>query len=250
MGKTFEALERAEKEFLRRKYFTAVQSTEKKWLNPGGKYIAPLVSNGNGWQALENKLHSRYPQPPVRTILVTGTSHGVGVSRTVVRFAQMLAKANQRKVLVVDANMQKPGLHLLYNLNPINGMSDLLADNGTNSFNFKKSGDSSMYVFTCGRRYADGKLSFNSKRFDTFMKFAREKFDYTILDSAPITGFAESQSICSRVDGTLLVVESGKTRRQVAIRAKKELEDAGGRLLGVILNKRKYYIPPWIYRRL
>jgi len=48
----------------------------------------------------------------------------------------------------------------------------------------------------------------------------------------------------------VLVIESGKTRRQVALRAKKELEEAGGMLLGVILNKRKYYIPNWIYKRL
>ena len=47
-----------------------------------------------------------------------------------------------------------------------------------------------------------------------------------------------------------LVLEAGKTRRQVAIRARKELEEAGGKLLGVVLNKRRYYIPDWIYRRL
>ena len=248
MGKTFEALEKAEKEFLRRKYSTAVQASEKYWLGSRGKAAAPVLSNG--WQALENKLFSRNGQPPVRTILVTGTSHGVGVSSTVVKFAQALAGANRRKVLVVDANLQKPGLHLKFNLRPQNGVSDLLADNGTHVVNFKKTGNRGMYVFTSGRKYAEGKCNFNSRRFETFIKFASEKFDYTILDSAPITGFSASQSICSRVDGTLLVVEAGKTRRQVALRAKKELEVAGGRLLGVILNKRKYYIPHWIYRRL
>jgi Mrp family chromosome partitioning ATPase len=82
------------------------------------------------------------------------------------------------------------------------------------------------------------------------MDIVQQRFDYTILDSAPITTFAESQAICSRVDGVLLVIETGKTRRQVAIRAKKELEEAGGRLLGVVLNKRRYYIPDWIYKRL
>jgi Mrp family chromosome partitioning ATPase len=52
------------------------------------------------------------------------------------------------------------------------------------------------------------------------------------------------------VDGVLLVLEAGKTRRHVAIRAKKELEEAGGKLLGVVLNKRRYHIPERVYKRL
>ena len=48
----------------------------------------------------------------------------------------------------------------------------------------------------------------------------------------------------------LFVVASGKTRRQAAIRAKTELEAAGTKILGIILNQRKHYIPKWIYRRL
>jgi Mrp family chromosome partitioning ATPase len=46
------------------------------------------------------------------------------------------------------------------------------------------------------------------------------------------------------------VIEAGKTRKQVALRAKEDLEQAGGNLLGVVMNKRKYHIPDWIYKRL
>jgi glycerophosphoryl diester phosphodiesterase len=54
----------------------------------------------------------------------------------------------------------------------------------------------------------------------------------------------------STSDGVVMVIESGKLRRQVAIRAKQELQDAGARILGVVLNKRKYHIPNWLYKRL
>ena len=250
MGNTYEALQRAEKEFpkLKMQTQTAVHSGEKYWLSPQAK--SPAVLSSNGWHELQNKLLSRYPQKPVRTLLVTGTSHGVGVTSTVVKFAQSMAKAKNRKVLVVDANLKTPGLHHRYHFKPNGGVSDLLVNNGTNVFNFRRVGRKDLYVFTCGRKYEDGKCSFDSRRFDIFMNFARDKFDYTVLDSAPITSFSESQAICSKVDGVLLVLEAGKTRRQVAIRAKKELEEAGGKLLGVVLNKRRYHIPDWIYRRL
>jgi len=128
-------------------------------------------------------------------------------------------------------------------------VADLLAKNG-NVFNFKRINPGEPYVFTCGRIHDSRKCRFDSKRFDAFLQFTREKFDYTILDSAPITGFSEPQAICSKMDGVLLVVEAGKTRREVAFRAKKELEQAGAKVLGVVLNKRRYYIPEWLYQRL
>jgi Mrp family chromosome partitioning ATPase len=56
--------------------------------------------------------------------------------------------------------------------------------------------------------------------------------------------------ICGKVDGVVMVIESGKTRKQVALRAKKDIVEAGGKVLGVVLNKRRYHIPKWIYRRL
>ncbi len=248
MGKTYEALAKAEREFEKLAYGTAVESYEKQWL-ASPKVATPLVLP-NGWHELQNKLISRYLQQPIRTLLVTGTSHGVGVTSTVVKFARTLAESNDRKVLIVDANFRSPGIHLQFNLNPRDGLSDLLANNGLHIFNFKKTAQGGPYLFTCGRKYPEGKCKFESKRFDKFLKIAKQRFDYTILDSAPITSFAESQAICSRVDGVLLVIEAGKTRSQVAIRAKKELEEAGGRLLGVVLNKRRYYIPDWIYKRL
>ena len=86
--------------------------------------------------------------------------------------------------------------------------------------------------------------------FDLFLKTMGEKFDYIILDAPPVPKFSECWVLCTKVDGVILVLEAGKTRRQVALRAKKALEEAGGRLLGVVLNKRKYYIPQAIYNRL
>ena len=78
----------------------------------------------------------------------------------------------------------------------------------------------------------------------------RHSFDYVIFDSAPIVGYPETQTLCSKVDGVIMVITYNKTRSHAAIRTKKELEDAGANILGVVINRRKYYIPDWIYRRL
>ena len=91
---------------------------------------------------------------------------------------------------------------------------------------------------------------FESGRFDRFLKKVRESFDYIILDAPPVPRFPECRVLCTKADGVILVLEAGNVRRHVALRAKRTLEEAGARLLGVVLNRRKYYIPEWIYNRL
>jgi capsular exopolysaccharide synthesis family protein len=211
---------------------------------------APALVSPNGWYELQNKLLSRNLQSPLRTLMFTGVDHGIGVTTAVINFGRALAGSTGSKVLIIDANLRTPQLHSIFNLNPANGVAEVFANNGLKTYRFKEVGEKQLFVFTCGESCSERVNYFEPKGFDALLQKASDKFDYTIIDSAPISRFADSLAICSRVDGVLLVIEAGKTRPQVALRAKMELEEAGAKLLGVILNKRKYYIPEWIYRRL
>jgi Mrp family chromosome partitioning ATPase len=114
----------------------------------------------------------------------------------------------------------------------------------------KKVGPGDLNVLTCGGKYSVPLSLFESGRFEQFLKTMDEMFDYVILDAPPMPRFPECRVLCTKVDGVILVIEAGNTRRQVALRAKSQLEEAGGRLLGVVLNRRKHYIPEWVYKRL
>ena len=71
-----------------------------------------------------------------------------------------------------------------------------------------------------------------------------------IAAAAPPVAAAGYVSASGLADSCLLVVEAGRTRTPVVRRAMEEIEAAGGKLQGVVLNRRKHYIPSWIYRRL
>jgi capsular exopolysaccharide synthesis family protein len=203
-----------------------------------------------GWYEFHNKLVSRFKQSRLRTLMFTGIDHGIGVTTAVVNFGRALAETSNRKVLIIDINLRTPRLHSIFELNPEDGITDLFLNNEVKTCAFKKVGEGQLSVVTCGRNCSDGVNYFERESIDGLIEAALDKFDFVLIDSAPIIKFADSQAICSLADGVLLVIELGKTRPEQALRAKKELEDAGGKLLGVILNKRKYYIPEWIYRRL
>jgi capsular exopolysaccharide synthesis family protein len=252
MGRTFEAIERAEKEYKKLVRQNGVSAEERYYLAPDGK------PNGNGHVkpdrlgSLKTKILTRYTGKAlkIKTILVTGTAHGGGTSTTAVNLATALADDSRTSVLVVDANLRTPGLHRFFKTDSFKGMSELLDVRGEKNFGFKKIGDNELYLFPCGVKRSKRDGYFESRRFDAFLDNVRNSFDYVIFDSAPIGGFADTQTLCSKVDGVILVITYEKTRRQVALRAKKELEDAGANILGVVINRRKYYIPDWIYRRL
>lgn len=75
-------------------------------------------------------------------------------------------------------------------------------------------------------------------------------FDYVLIDSTPVSESQESLSFCSAVDGVVLVVEAERTRGPVIENAKAKVLERGGRILGVVLNKRRFYIPEWVYKYL
>jgi capsular exopolysaccharide synthesis family protein len=248
MPKTYEALLRAEKD-----YQKILQVTSPDPAVPVVAMPPKRVETRRGMERyddLKASFFARLRNGSIRTILFAGTAHGGGTSTTAVNFGAALAKDLRLKVLLVDVNLRTPSLHDVFKMNHTHGVTDFVVSEGHVTSQLTKVGPGNLYAFPCGGRHSEPVSLFDSKRFDQFLGMTRERFDYVILDGPPVPGFSECLILCRKVDGVVLVIEAGKTRRQVALRAKKQLEEAGGKLLGVVINRRKYYIPEWVYKRL
>jgi capsular exopolysaccharide synthesis family protein len=246
MAKTHEALIKAEKES-KIKYLEPKRKTEKA--------LAPLSLKDNlvkpspEWcKELKAKLQTQYPNLKVKTIMFTGTTNKSGCTSTAAGYAVSLAYTYRQKVLLVDVNLRTPGIHKFFNSTDVPELFDIYKKNFPR-IDQKIFGN--LYIITCNPEYSEEVSGiFGSDRFEEFLKKMRGKFDYVILDGPPILSCSESRIISTKVDGVILMIESGKTRRRVALKAKAEIEKSGGNLLGVILNKREFHIPNWVYGRL
>ena len=78
----------------------------------------------------------------------------------------------------------------------------------------------------------------------------RENFQYILFDCPALRESGDTLGIAALVDGLLLIVEADKTTKAEILQAERQIEGAGGRLYGSILNKRKYLVPDWARRRL
>jgi len=248
MGKTYEALERAEKEFQKNIQETPNDSHKVIVVKRPGKF--PMQMPSDRFMEVKTKLDTSFPLGSVKTILFTGTAHGVGCSTTAAGFANTMTQHCRLNVLLIDANLRSQNLHEVFNIEYNHGLADLLTKEEKKISLFKRMDQGNLYLIPCGKKASVPPAIFESTRFTRILKLMREKFDYVILNAPPVNSYAETKVMGKKVDGVMLVIASGKTRKQVALKAKQELENAGAKVLGVILNRRKHYIPDWVYKRL
>jgi Mrp family chromosome partitioning ATPase len=83
-----------------------------------------------------------------------------------------------------------------------------------------------------------------------FFRMLRKRFDLVLIDCAPATVSPDSIALSRKADGVVLVIEADSTRWPVAETVCQQVTKAGGKVIGIVFNKRRYYIPEFIYQRL
>jgi capsular exopolysaccharide synthesis family protein len=250
MGRTHEALIKAERE-LEKKQGRVTQEPDRRVVP-----MVPttrLVHNGNpieAYRGLKSNLLTHWNNGSKKTLMFVGSSPGDGVTTTGLNFAIVLAQDTKKKVLFIDTNVRTPSLHQICNIESSPGVTDLSTDLEKAKAGIKKFGPWELFVLPCGGNKSDPIPLFESTLFVEFMDSMRAQFDYIIIDTPPASRFLESRVFCSHVDGVVLVIHYSKTRRQAAMSIKKDLEEAGANILGVVVNKMRFYIPEWLYKRL
>ena len=217
---------------------------------------APLGSvEANGLEPLEQEAYQRLAQSlrsfqlhQHRIILLASASHGEGTSTVARKLAATLTKTSQEPVLLVDANLRSPSQHEAFQTAQLPGFSEIA------SHSFKRltgnGGQPGLFLLPCGDCSEGRPQLLADPALRKALNDWRAIFDWIILDGAPVTAYTDSAVLASLVDGVILVVQAEETRWEVAEQAKRILVDAGGQVLGCVLNRRQYHIPSSIYRRL
>jgi capsular exopolysaccharide synthesis family protein len=188
----------------------------------------------------------------VRSIVFSSYDHGEGTSTIVKYFAESLALGQKNKVLVVDANTRTPGLGRGSNGNGAKETCSFstLFTGQIDDFELPKPGpDSSFATLPRGDVAYHPSQVFDHKQFSAFIHKAKKLFHFVIFDSSPIGLYYDSIVLSSHVDGIILVVQAEKTQPNEVKWARQMLQDSDIPLLGIVLNRRKYYIPTFVFEK-
>ncbi len=252
MSKIYDALRKAEKDRARPK--TRERGPMPGMPRTGGERTLLRGMNENFRRSLlnlKNSIDSAMKDRDSRVILFTSAVRGEGKTTIVASLARILALGESDKVLVVDCSVRNPELHRLFGVANDRGILEYLTGKAQIA-DIVQSVDRGILDLVTAGTTADVDLTqplFGSDRFGAFLKEAAEKYDYVLVDSSAILESPETPIIGSRVDGIVMVVYAAKTRREIIRRAMLMVEKLDGIFIGTVLNRKKYYIPEFIYRR-
>ena len=189
------------------------------------------------------------PDSPKMVLQFIGSRPGEGVSTIVREYAAMATARLGKSVLILDANQNRDQRDFFQITNNC-GWDEAICDPEAMDKATCRVGDSSLYVSGMSHGSSAIPLLFDAGQLKNFFTGLKMRFDLVLLDSPPVTTGTDSTSLSRCADGVVLVVEADKTRLQVAENLKVKIQKSGGNILGLVFNKRRYYIPEWLYKRL
>ena len=190
------------------------------------------------YRTLRTNLEFSSVDNPLKSILVTSSSPSEGKSMTTANLAVVYAQQGL-KVLLIDADLRKPTVHYTFRLDNLRGLSNILVNEATIEETAYATGIGNLDVISSGPIPPNPSELLGSKRMEGLIQEASSSYDLIIFDTPPVLAVTDAQILGNVVDGTILVIRSGQTEYELAIKAKEALEPARAKLLGTVLNDRE-----------
>jgi capsular exopolysaccharide synthesis family protein len=174
-----------------------------------------------------------------KSLLITSSLPSEGKTTTATNTAISLAQTGA-KVLIIDADMRRPRLHSVFNIENRDGLSTLLSSELSDDEIDRvivQDERSKLYMLTSGPVPPNPAELIGSEQMAALLKMLQQRFTHIVVDSPPIASFTDGVLIASMVDGVILVVNSGQSSRQVVRRTRQLLNEIGAKVFGVVLNK-------------
>ncbi|WP_374555907.1 GumC family protein [Thermomonas sp.] len=196
----------------------------------------PQSSFSEAYRSVRTALQFATDHGVPRTLLVTSSGPGEGKSTTALALARNLTQLGKR-VLLVDADLRNPSLHKTLGMKVDVGLSNLLAGACSFTAAVQPSGDEGLQVILAGPLPPNPAELLSGSKLVSLLTIGTERYDHVIIDGPPVLGLADAPILSNAIDGTLLVVNSGKTKISAAQSALKRLLTARARIVGCLLTK-------------
>ncbi len=172
----------------------------------------------------------------LKTLVVTSAGVSEGKSTTLANLAIVSAQAG-RRVILVDADLRRPSLHKVFGLANDTGLTTMMMDEAAlASPPLFKTDVEGLSVLTSGPLPPNPAEVMGSRRMEEIIAALAERADQVLFDTPPVVAVTDAAVLATKVDGVLLVVSAGHTRRDHARTAVQRLQQINARLVGAVLT--------------
>lgn len=173
----------------------------------------------------------------IQVIMFTSSVPSEGKSETSFRLASSLAQLG-RRVLLIDADIRKSVFVSRYQLNrDVEGLSQYLSGQRERDDVLYETNIPNLSMMFSGPFSPNPAELLEEKLFGELVTWAREEYDYVIIDTPPMGNLIDGAIISQHCDGAIIVIESGEISYKIVQKIKAQLEKSGCRILGTVLNK-------------
>jgi capsular exopolysaccharide synthesis family protein len=204
---------------------------------------APGSPLGEVFNTLGTILETYATENDARVFMIASPLPGEGKSTAISNIAVALARGGKRVVLI-DCDLRRAVLHRFFDQESVPGLSTYLTSSMDPSQPevrldsiFRKTQVDKLTLVTAGQASSNPMAMLKSEAMNRVMERAREIADIVLVDVPPVKIAVDTLLLATRVDGTLMLVSSGETRKDAVTMAKRLLESANGKLIGCLLNK-------------
>ncbi len=201
---------------------------------------------GESFRSLRTSIISKFPGDGTKILAVTSAQPLEGKTTTAANIAMALAYGGSR-VLLIDGDMRRPGLHRPLRLTNERGLSQVLVGQARVRDVIQRTVDPNLLAITAGRTPPNPSELLSSERMRTLLtNLTHGPFDWIVIDTPPVLAVTDAVILAPLVSGVVFVIGAEMTRRRLAERAIDTLMQSRPRYAGVVLNKvdfarNKYY---------
>jgi protein-tyrosine kinase len=199
------------------------------------------------FRTLRSRLYHLREKMVLKTVLVTSALPKEGKSFTAANLAQVMVRQHGRRVLLIDADLRAPRLHLMLGTTAGPGLSDYLqgrSQEQIDEFSIMQRGAmENLFFIPGGTGIEDPSELVGNGRLKLFLQRVEPLFDWIIVDSPPAVPVSDASMLAKDCDGVLMVVRSNSTPSDVARKARMEFPDQ--MLIGIVLNGTKREVAPY-----
>jgi len=194
----------------------------------------PRSPQSEAYRTLRTNLSFYSLDNQLRTLVVTSAAPEEGKSTTIANLAVTMAQGGKRTVLV-DCDLRRPTLHEIFSLPQQPGLTDMMLEEAAEP-PLQQTEVENLWLLASGPPPPNPADLLGSQKFDDILAKVTGMADIVLFDAPPVVAVTDASVLGARLDGVLLVVSAGKTKREHAERAKIMLEKARVRLVGAVLT--------------
>jgi non-specific protein-tyrosine kinase len=194
----------------------------------------PRSPISEAYRSLRTNLSFYSLDNPIRSLVVTSPAKAEGKSTTIANLAVTTAQSG-RKTILVDCDLRRPSLHTLFDLRSEPGLTNIILDDDA-ALPLQETGVENLWLLASGPKPPNPADLLGSRKIDQLLEKLSEMADIILFDAPPVIAVTDAAVLGAKVDGVLLVINAGQTRRDHAERAKELLEKAKVRIIGATLT--------------